>query len=651
MLDYNSLKMYFCGERLHYYYDKSVKSCKAFEPHSEGCYPEELIECRRPNEPLEVQEYRKKIWVPKTKPTFSRVVSSLSKIRRSPDWAINYPKDKTFPLIREGETLQDYCEKNFPYFQSVTNWLFSVCLKKYLTDPNGVIFIKPLNYEVEPTEFLQPFPMIFDCCDVKEFIDEEYAVLNDPAGCYYTVLRGNKEVEKKGKSYYVVDTERILKYDQVDAKENYTIVEDYPHGLGRLPVFKLGGVICEAQGSEYLYESRICGILPELDEALREYSDLQAAKVLHCFPESWEHTSSECMTCKGTGLRPNTAWYQGCEPTVPAQIDCSDCRGHGYIAAGPYSKMLIKPAEMGKHPVPNPPKGYVIKDIQIVKLMEDSVRQHIYDGMAAINFQELAEVPMNESGVAKAVDRDEQNNTVHAIAEDLVKIMDSTYSLIADYRYKDIYSFEEIDGMLPQIPVPEKFDLFSIKNLQEDLKNAKDNKVNPLIQNAMEVDYAGKLFNTDNSVRDMVAITIKLDPLASVSEDEKMSRLSNRGILPETYIISSNINEFVQRAIDEDPTFTQKKLKEQKDKMTEYAKEVLGALDTAKKIINNIPDEEMEAAEEQGGGGNELDQIGKLPLAIQQLSLAATRATESGDQALAKRLNKKVDELLKSVGV
>lgn len=597
-MTYDELKPYFCGDRYHYYYDKSVKSCKAFAPHSDGLYPECLIDKRRPNEPEEVKCYRKEIYVPKTKPTFWRIVSSLSKIRRSPDWSIKYENLEQFSKIREGETLEDYCEKNFPYFESVTNWLFSVCLKSYLTDPNGVIMVWPLSFEVESTDFLQPYPIIFDCCDVKEFVAEESAVLNDPAGCYYTVKRHNKNVEEKGKAYYVVDTISIRKYEQIDNKENYALVIDYEHGLGYMPVFKLGGVICEAQGNNYLYESRISGILPEMDEALREYSDLQAAKVLHVYPEKWQYTSHECTTCKGTGRRRNPAWFEGCGTDVLTQIDCDLCKGQGYVSAGPYAVQLVKPAEMGKQQLPTPPAGYVEKDVEIVRLMEESVEKHIYNSLASINFQELAQVPLNESGVAKAVDKDEQNNTVHAIAEDLVKVKDRVYRIIADYRYKGMYSFEEIDEMLPTIAVPEKFDLFSIANLQNDLKVAKDNKLNPVIQNAMEVDYAGKLFNADHSIRDLVALTIKLDPLPSITEDEKMSRLSNKGILPESYIISSNINEFVQRAIDEDIKFAEKPLKDQKAVMLKYAQEVFGKLDTSKKIIDNslngLEDEEME---------------------------------------------------------
>lgn len=642
---YNDLKPYFVDKKSHYYYDKANKKCKEFEPHSDGCYPEELIECRRPNEPLEVQQYRKQIWVPKTQPTFDSIISSLGAIRRSPDWSIKYPELSTFTKIREGENLEDYCEKNFPYFESITNWLFAVALKKYLTDSNGVELIMPLTNDVLETDYVQPYPVLFDCCDVIEFVYGDHAILNNPLGCTYITKKGMTE---QGKSYYYVDSLAITRYDQVDAKGNMVAADIYEHGLGILPCFKLGGIVCESKGVNFLYKSRIAGILPELDEALREYSDLQAAKVLHIYPERWEFTQQECAICKGTGQRRNPAWHEGCG--LPVQLPCDNNGCHnGYIASGPYSKLLIRPisAIEGGAQIPNPPAGYVEKDVEIVKVMEASVEKHLYDALAAINFQDLAQVPMAESGIAKQVDRDKQNNTIHSIAEDLVKIMDSTYKIIAYYRYKNLYTFEEIDKMLPQIPVPDKFDLLSITNMQTELNSAKTGKTNPVIVNAMEVDYASKRFNTDESVRDLVSLTLKLDPLPNISEDEKMARLSNKGILQETYIVSSNINEFVQRALDENPDFAGKPLKDQKAKLLAYAKEITAALDSAKAIISDVIPNDAN----QGGNTTDTDQIGKLPLAIQQLSLGATRATEAGNPELAARLNKKIDELLISVGV
>jgi len=46
-----------------------------------------------------------------------------------------------------------------------------------------------------------------------------------------------------------------------------------------------------------------------------------------------------------------------------------------------------------------------------------------------------------------------------------------------------------------------------------------------------------------------------------------------------------------------------------------------------------------------GGGGD----IGKIPLALQQLALARMRADETGDTQLSKQLGNKMDELLNSI--
>lgn len=584
------LKPYFEGDRRHHFYKDCVSICNKFAPHADGIYPEELIECRRPNEPEEVKEYRKKIWKPKTKPTFTKILSSLSKIRRSADWSIKYPVD-TFGRIAEGEKLEDYCEGDFPYFETVTNWVFAVLLKKYLTDPNGVVLVMPLDTEmVSKTEFLQPYLYIFDSCDIYAYEEGKQAIFKNPEGCYYT--SGRSRNMEKGKSYYIVNDVVIEKWDQVNSKGEYDIVYSYEHGLGMTPFFKIGAVICSNDGNQFLYESRIDGILPDMDEAIREYSDLQAAKVLHIFPERWEFTQNECTTCKGLGKRRNPAWFQGCADSIPTDITC-DAPGcnNGYIAAGPYSKLLIRPVnnalESGGS-IPNPPAGYVEKDVEIVKLMEASVKQHIYDALSAINFQFLEQVPLNQSGTAKEVDKEELNNTVHAIAEDLVRCMDRSYKLIAYYRYKNLYSLDEIDNMLPTIAVPEHFDLLSSQFMQEELGKAKTDKLNPVIISSMEVEYASKRFMEQPEVRDFLSLCLKLNPLPNIPEDDKMSMLSNKGITQENYVISSNIIEFVQRAVEENPNFPKLKLTEQKAKMSEYAKAQIASSNPAQAIIANM---------------------------------------------------------------
>ena len=167
----------------------------------------------------------------------------------------------------------------------------------------------------------------------------------------------------------------------------------------------------------------------------------------------------------------------------------------------------------------------------------------------------MAATPLNQSGTAKEVDKDELNNTVHAIAEDLVRIMDNVYYLIALYRYSIQYTKDEIYEMLPMISVPEKFDILSTKYFDEQLTSAIKNKLNPAILNAMEVSYATKAFNNDLKVAAHVGLILKLDPLSGITEDDKMSRLSNGGITKTDYIISSNINKFVDMAVEANKDF------------------------------------------------------------------------------------------------
>lgn len=45
------------------------------------------------------------------------------------------------------------------------------------------------------------------------------------------------------------------------------------------------------------------------------------------------------------------------------------------------------------------------------------------------------------------------------------------------------------------------------------------------------------------------------------------------------------------------------------------------------------------------------DPIGKIPLAMQQLGLAVQRAQDAGNQALAKKIQAKMNELLQEINI
>jgi len=128
-----------------------------------------------------------------------------------------------------------------------------------------------------------------------------------------------------------------------------------------------------------------------------------------------------------------------------------------------------------------------------------------------------------------------------------------------------------------KIAVPEKYDILSAKYYDEQITSAIKNKLNPAIINAMEVAYATKAFSNDLEISQYVALVLKLDPLAGISEDDKMARLSNNGITQLDYVISSNINKFVSDAIEVNPGFVELDIIKQKEEITKMAQAQIDA--------------------------------------------------------------------------
>lgn len=573
------LKAYFKGELKGHYYKDAVSKYEEFLPHSDGEKPMRIIDKQRPNEPDTVKAFRLEIWEPITKPTFARLLSSLSKIRRSSDWGLVYPKDD-FSLIREGDELEEYCESNYPYFTSVTNWVFGVLLKPYLIDSNAVVLVMPLKEVEDVTEYVQPFTYVYHSCNVVYYKEQESAILKISEGCTYYNQLGKIQA---GESYYVINAVTIERYDQIDEKGNFSVTYAYSHNLNYLPVFKLGGNICKSSENNFLYESRISGILPNLNEAIAEYTDLQAGKRLNIYPERWEFTQHECPKCKGTGLLPNNNWKPG-DAMESRQLTCRNCN-HGYMPSGPYSKMILRPADIGQQSIPTPPAGFIEKDIRIIELMDASVDKHIYKALAAINFQFLEQVPLNQSGIAKEVDKEELNNTVHSIAEDLVALMDKIYKTIAYYRYGKLYPQKEIDAMLPTIPVPEHFDLISSQYMQEEIDRARKAQINPLLISAMQVEYSSKRFAQNPELNKIIKLVYILDPLPGRTTEDKVMMSANKSITRENNIISDNIDAYVRRALFENQDFDNWELDKQMELMRTYAGEQIAAMDEAAKLI------------------------------------------------------------------
>lgn len=541
---------------------------RALSVHANGEMPSDKIMSRRPSEPEEIKNYRKTIYVPKTKQAISKVIHSLEKIRRAQDWNIAYNAENVPSSVADNETLERYCEYNYPTFTSVTNWAFAELLKQSLIDANGIVAVILEKLPQSKAEYCKPVARFFGCDQIVEYVENEYIVLRSKDTTTYHVETKNgkgRRINTNGAIYYILTENEFVKYEQTGATK-FDPKQVFVHNCGRLPAWKVGGLFKTRINNDTIYESRLSGMVADLDEAAREYSDLQAEIIQHIHSEKYAYTNTECPVCKERGYVIEDG----------KQVTCSHCNGTGRVLnTSPYGIHLIDAARAGELQVPTPPIGYIQKDTQIAQLQDTRVRNHIKDALAAVNMEFLAETPIDQSGVAKAYDANELNNFVNSVAEDLVRNIDNVYHFINEYRYRTIVPNEEKRrAMLPAINVPTKFDIVNTTILMQELQGARQAEANPETLRVLETNYAKMQFNTSPDVAERLETVFDLDPLFGVKEENKMTMLQNGGITETAYIISCNIHAFVRRAIFEDKEFCKKDLNQKMKKLEKYAEEV-----------------------------------------------------------------------------
>lgn len=568
---------------------KSWMYC-SLKVHANGEKPVKLIHERRPSEPLEIQEYRQKIYVPITKSTIQKVINSLSKIRRSPDWNIKFPSDID-AKIKEGEDLQTFIFEKYPYgFVSITNWLFSIFLKNFLIDANAVILVMPFNFYKDQGEYYKPVPIIFNSPDVIKFHDGHYAMLRSGKKCRYEQRDGVGNIMAQyddGDIIIEVTQDQINTYHQIDREGNFELVEELPYNIGIFPAFKMPGIYFQTCGEDVIHESRISGMVPHLDEAVRLFSDLQAEVVQHVHSQKWEIQNQECKTCRGRG-----------ELMIGnATCECNKCNGVGTVPTSPYLNIVYNVPEVGQQQVPTPPAGYIQKTDVALMLdkMDKLVASQIISALSSISMQFLDQTPLNNSGLSKEVDRDESNNFVHACAEDMVYCGDKIILISAHWRYYELLNgdLKKLYSMLPMFTVPEKFDLFSSTYLLEEVTKVKSNNLNNYIISTLETEYAAKKFYNMPEVAKELTLIYSLDPMPALTDEQKIIRLQNDGVTQVDYVISSNIVPFVKRALREVKNYYLLDFNQQYSYLTHYATEKMNT----NSALNTVTREEITVIE------------------------------------------------------
>lgn len=528
-------------KKRHVYYDATVERYRDLDIHFNGKYPTKLIEERRPAESAEIRDYRKKLFKPITKGTTNSVYNSFLKIYRSDEWSLKFDPTKVPTLIVDVETPVNYLTSNLPFYGSISFWAFNMALKKMLYDPNAWVLTMPLNKEKLDNEYYTPVPMIIHSDNVLDYELNEWVLIRSEERSIYK----SQGMTLSGTVYLVVTKNEIIRYEERNGRESFVETEVFVHGLGRLPAHMIGGIIDSMTTKAMLWDSRISPMLPYLDEALREYNDLQAVVVQHANPKFWMYEAQDCSKCRGLGEVKNTEGVS---------VKCSACGGKGAAAVNPFDITMVRPSGAGNEPAPTPPMGYVTLDQAFIETQDKRIYNHVYNALATLNLQYLAQTPNQNSGVAKEIDKDELKTLFFAVGEDIVRIIDLVIEDILYYRYKDIAGFNYED-LEPYVAVPTRLNTVTDTMMMADLQAAKSSGLSQEIIKSKYLAMIGITYANEEGMKAIASEKIIMDNLSGLSDDAINLGLQMGSIDKIDAIIHYNISLLVDQALDLYPNY------------------------------------------------------------------------------------------------
>lgn len=612
------LRAMFDGRILRLIWQDAVNNYNRLRVHADGEMPIWLIKDARPNESTEARNYREKIYEAETQNPIERVFGVFEKIRRSPDWMIRF--DSEIPaIIREGESLEDYMTKNYPVYGSFEDWLFEDGLRNAGLDANAVIAVIPKDFVVESNDYLKPVAQIFNSPDVVDFIAEDYAVLKSKelssllsadkqaaaTKSYIATQDYNTDVTNRyqfnkyitesfitGQVYYVVTTNDYQKWE-VTSDGKYQLTQMFVHDLNELPCWQMPGKFQNRTGKYILKRTLLKPMVPHLNKAARESNDLDAGIIKHLHLQKWFISDDKCKSCNGTGKVPGET----------GATTCKQCNGEGVrTGTSPFEDIRVKPSKIGDQNVPTPPVGYVILDPEILKIANDRINEHIYKALECVSMKHLDDTQLNQSGTAKAYDGDEVNTIIYAFAEIIASIANNYAYYANKLRYKNIVSNEEqLNKMLPQIPVPEKFDIVNFNLLLNEYQSAKTAGLNSIILAEMQNEISEKKFYANPEVKDFVQTVMEVDPFPDKTIEEKALMEGQGLVTKRDIVLSYYISDFVRQALEEDENFSSLTRAKKRDKLLTYADAKVQELSTADNIMNDILQGSAAAAAGAGG--------------------------------------------------
>lgn len=529
------LRMIEDDKHRHECYAKCVEHADEMAVHLYGAIPEKLLDTVRPREEPETKTYRKAVYQPTTKSTAEKGVSIVSKIFNPSLYSIQWKSDNP-----SSKMLKDYTMEYYPEYNSVTAFLQQTAIKKMLADPNGVIAINLIDYNIPDIKRAEPIAVIYGSKNIW------YQDRN-----MFLIFKKKELLPKGGELFYfcMYDRQKIVEFTaQKITPEKVQIIElgSYIHNFDEVPVWHLRGTPEAMDNGMIYYKSFFEAAVPFWNLAISHESDLYGAFINHLHPIRAE-LAEECayimdaQRCK-----------QG-QITFPdgKTIQCPSCFGSGYRSVrSPYGVYQFNKEKLsGEGSSGLVPVQYITVPTEATQMLQTRVEMLLEKGLYALNMDILNKVGENQSGVAKVIDRDELYDFLYRIS---IVMFDIHLTNIFYFFNKFMFSISDKNKEqenLPEINKPVQFDISSALEMMEEMKTAKDAGVNPQYLRQAQKEVNDKKFASSPDIKSRLDLMIDLDPAPELDLENTKLAVDSGFLSKQFAVIHTNIEYFVDRAI------------------------------------------------------------------------------------------------------
>jgi hypothetical protein len=309
---------------------------------------------------------------------------------------------------------------NVRFGKSLRNWIQTVHMNKYYSDPAGIVFFEWQDSETWPT--LKSIQSIKNYQTKGRSLD-------------WIVFEGVKRKDDEGKDLdgefvRVVDDEKDYMFhvngDQIKLLEDETF--DVPEAWGRVPAIVNSDIL----NDELQYSDSPVDIIVELgDKYLRGNTVKTIFEFLHGYPFFWRYTQ-KCKSCKGTGERDGE--------------DCSTCKGTGISFKKDVSDgMFLNTPKDKDAPIIAPDvAGYIAPSVETWQEMRDELK-FVWVAMQFTLWGTSFEDNDNPTATAKFLDAQPVNERLGGFSDATEDLEQKMTDFIGEFYFPTAYKNSSVN--------------------------------------------------------------------------------------------------------------------------------------------------------------------------------------------------------------